>query len=114
MHFVFTIILSAFLRVNSLVVSFIHFLYGFREEVPNDINWHTKLLEKAFSKTKTGESILSNEYKETLNRYMRFRHLFRHTYNYKIEIDKLKPLVDGSPEIWEKVKNDVVTFIKKK
>ena len=30
MHFVFTIILSAFLRVNSLVVSFIHFLYGFR------------------------------------------------------------------------------------
>jgi len=99
---------------NGIEKTLVHIFKGINEEVPNNINWHTKLLEKAFSKTETGEPVLSNEYKETLNRYMRFRHLFRHTYNYKIEIDKLKPLVDGSPEIWEKVKNDVVTFIKKK
>jgi len=97
---------------NGIEKTLVHIFKAINEKIPNDINWHAKLLEKAFSKTKTKKPILNNEYKETLNKYMRFRHLFRHSYNYKIEIDKLKPLIDGSQEIWDKVKHDINIFIK--
>ena len=98
---------------NGIEKTLVYTFKGINETIPNDINWHTKLLEKAFSKTETGEFILNNEYKETLNKYMRFRHLFRHTYNYKLDINKLKPLIDGSNDIWEKIKLDINNFIKK-
>lgn len=103
--------------------SFVHSLYngieniliqtfkGINEKLPDDINWHRNLLEQAFSKRNNREPLLNNEYKETLNNYMQFRHLFRHTYHYKLDIDKLKPLVDDSNNIWNLFKKDIHTFI---
>lgn len=105
--------------------SFIHSFYngvektlvlifkGINESLPNDINWHTKLLEKAFSNTETRDAILNKEYMETLNSYMKFRHLFRHTYEYKLRIEKLKPLLDNSTDLWNKIKHDINNFIVK-
>jgi len=54
---------------NGIEKTLVHIFKGINEEIPNDINWHATLLEKAFSKTKTRESILNNEYKENLNKY---------------------------------------------
>jgi len=105
--------------------SFVHSLYngmeniliqafkGIKENLPNDINWHKNLLEQAFANTDNREPMLNNEYKEKLNEYMRFRHLFRHTYHYKLDIEKLKPLVDESNNIWNLFKNDINNFLKK-
>jgi uncharacterized protein YutE (UPF0331/DUF86 family) len=79
--------------------------------MPNDVNWHKNLLEQAFTSTDNRKPLLNNEYKEKLGEYMRFRHLFRHTYHYKLDIDKLKPLLDESNNIWNLFKKDMHTFI---
>ena len=42
---------------------------------------------------------------------MEFRHFFRHTYGYNINIEKLKPLINNAEILWEKIRNDINKFL---
>jgi len=85
---------------------------GINENIPNDLKWHKNLFENTFKPTRKYPVLFNNEYKIQLQDYMEFRHFFRHTYGYKINIKKLTPLILNAEELWEKIKNDINNFIK--
>jgi hypothetical protein len=81
------------------------------EKLPNDQHWHQTLLDMAFKATKNRPAIFNMEYKEKLEEYKDFRHVFRHTYGFKINNEQLKPLINGVEKLWENIKNDITNFI---
>jgi len=70
------------------------------EHLPAGIHWHTDLLRQ-MERAQAGkrEAILDHGLALRLHRYMRFRHLFRHTYGYELVWDELRPLVEGLPGV---------------
>jgi len=80
------------------------------ENIPNDTQWHKKLLDRAFEATEERPALFNNENKKQLEDYMRFRHLFRHTYEYELDPIKLIYLINGVEKLWENIKNDINIF----
>jgi predicted nucleotidyltransferase len=46
-----------------------------------------------------------------IHRYLRFRHLFRHTYGYELVWDELRPLVEGLAEVFEALREQIHRFL---
>ena len=70
------------------------------EGLPAGLHSHTDLLRQV--KRPWGEkraAVLDHGLALRLHRYMRFRHLFRHTYGYERVWEELRPLVEGLPAI---------------
>jgi hypothetical protein len=97
---------------NGIEKSVILIYKKINEEIPNDFDWHKNLFEKTFNPTKNYPAIFSNEFKTQLRNYLKFRHFFRHTYGHKIDPKKLKPLIYEVGPLWEKIKNDLINFVK--
>jgi len=83
------------------------------EEISNNAQWHTNLLNKAFETTEKRIALFDSKYKKQLNDYKSFRHVFRHKYGYEIDWEDVKPLIGGVKELWENIKYDINNFIKK-
>jgi predicted nucleotidyltransferase len=62
--------------------------------VPVGDNWHTSLLRQMESSIEGRAPVLEHQLASRLHDYLRFRHLFRHTYGYELEWDKLEALVE--------------------
>ena len=82
-----------------------------KEEIPNDIHWHRKLFEKTFETNDKRTAIFQNSYKEQFIEYLSFRHYFRHSYGYEIDVFRLKPLINDVEKLWEFIKGDIRKFI---
>ena len=82
-----------------------------KEEIPNDIHWHRKLFEKAFETNEKRTAIFQNKYKEQFIEYLSFRHYFRHSYGYEIDVVRLKPLINEVAKLWEFIEGDIRKFI---
>jgi len=65
-------------------------------DIPPGPSWHTDLLrrmEKPFGQVRP--AIINHRLALTLLEYLRFRHMFRHTYGYEIMWEKVRPLAEG-------------------
>ena len=76
--------------------------------------WHSELFLSMFEKTEKRNPVLSKELEDSLKEYLGFRHVFRHSYGYELDWERLHPLFSGMSGIWEKVKNCFVEFINEK
>ena len=85
---------------------------GIGENIPSDLQWHKKLLEKAFEPTEKISAIFKNEYKKQLVEYLAFRHFFRHSYGFEFDWKRLKPLINRVEKLWKKLEKDITKFIK--
>ena len=85
---------------------------GIGDNIPNDLQWHKKLFEKAFESTENRPILFRKEYKEQLVGYLSFRHFFRHSYGFEIDWRRLKPLINEVEEIWKVLKKDINEYIK--
>ena len=74
--------------------------------------WHKELLDSMFVKTDKRESVLDESIHEQLLDYMSFRHVFRHSYGYALDWNRLKPLFSAVDENWKSVKSNILRFIK--
>jgi hypothetical protein len=81
------------------------------ENIPNDSRWHKSLFDKSFESTGKMPPLLNEEYKKQLEKYLHFRHLFRHTYEYRLDEKQIKPLLNEIEELWDKIKKDIYSFI---
>jgi hypothetical protein len=81
------------------------------ESIPNDFQWHKELLEKTFIANEGRTMLFKNEYKEKMFEYLSFRHYFRHSYGYEIDLNRLNPLINGVEEFWKKIKKEIKIFI---
>jgi hypothetical protein len=108
---------------TSAIGSFLHSFYngientllliykGIPENIPNDTNWHRTLLNKSFESTEERPPIFKNEYKKDLEEFMSFRHVFRHSYDFQLELDRLMPLMNKAETLWKDLEKDFVNFI---
>lgn len=78
-----------------------------------DGHWHKTLFNNAFLDTANRKRIFRAELQEPLGKYLTFRHFIRHSYDYEIEWNLLKPLIDGIETAWEQAKEDLFIFIQK-
>lgn len=81
------------------------------EDIPEGKDWHNRLLMRMQGEVEgIRPPVITEELKESLEEYLRFRHLFRNIYGYKLKWSRLKELVEQFPEVLEKVKRDMNTF----
>jgi len=81
------------------------------ENIPNDLQWHKKLFEKAFEANEHRTAIFRRECKDKLIEYLSFRHFFRHSYGYDLDWKRLKPLINAVRELWKTLEEDIAKFI---
>jgi len=73
--------------------------------------WHKNLLSKTFENNENGSQIFREELKIPLYDYLQFRHFVRHTYGFQLKWGKMKNLFFDMIIIWEKIKEDILSFI---
>lgn len=61
--------------------------------------------------TESRSAVIDHELGLKLHRYLRFRHLFRHTYGYELIWDELRPLVEGMSEVFNALKGQIERFL---
>ena len=95
--------------VESVVILF---LKSINEKVPNDGRWHKTLFEIMFGKNSKDAAIIRNEIKNSLEKYMYFRHFIRHSYSSELDWSEMEILVKNLEETWKTIKADFELFIK--
>lgn len=81
--------------------------------LPAGESWHTLLLRAMESGVEgIRPAVIDHKLALRLMDYLRFRHLFRHTYGYELQWDKLRPLIEGLDETLTQVRQQIEQFIK--
>jgi len=70
-----------------------------------------ELLDKAFLSEENRKQIFTNEIKETMEEYMKFRHFIRHAYGFQLEWERMEELILGLNDFWEIIKGSIYNFI---
>ena len=70
-------------------------------------NYHSELLESIFSESENSKSLFPDSLKQILKEYLGFRHVFRHSYGYKLNWERMKDLFNKAPDVWHIVKTCV-------
>jgi len=55
-------------------------------------------------------AVIDHELASRLVDYLRFRHLFRHSYGYELQWRKLQPLIQGLEETLELLRSQLAQF----
>ena len=84
---------------------------NFEEKLPSGNNWHIELLEKATTQNGNRKIIFNSELKNQLEEYRKFRHIVRHTYNYKLNWTMMEGIMNNVNHIWNKIKENLYKFI---
>ncbi len=74
--------------------------------------WHRELLLRMKTPTARRPALLSEELHDTLNEYLRFRHVFRNAYSFELDWQKLSPLVLRLEETFQKLEKALDDFLK--
>jgi len=83
---------------------------SYKEEVTGE-KWHSNLLSKAFVSNANRKQIFSDELREPLEEYLKFRHFIRHAYGFQLEWLAMEDLVKRLENIWDKVKENINSII---
>ncbi len=79
--------------------------------LPSAESWHTLLLRSMESEAKgIRVAVIDHELGSRLVDYLRFRHLFRHSYGYELQWRKLQPLIQGLEETLELLRSQLAQF----
>ena len=82
------------------------------EDVPPGPHRHTDLLLRmAHPWGEKRGTVLDHDLALQLHRYLRFRHLFRHTYGFELVWNELRPLVEGLSSVLANLRSRLATFL---
>ena len=96
---------------NGIESVVILFLKNIHEKIPNDNKWHKALFEITFGRNSKNVSILRNEIKGKMEKYMYFRHFIRHSYGSELKWNEMENLVINLEEMWKIIKTDFELLI---
>jgi len=81
-------------------------------EILEDKNSHQSLLKYMAQDIKdTRPALLSNELRDKLEEYLRFRHVVRHAYGHRYKEKQMKPLIDNFPEVFTSFRQEIENFM---
>jgi len=81
---------------------------GLSIPVPSGESWHILPLRQMEREVEGKRAaLLDHSLALKLHRYLRFRHLFRHTYGYELVWEELRPLVEMMPEVLEELRRSI-------
>ncbi len=81
-------------------------------DLPAGSNWHTLLLQRMgqpFGSRRP--AVIDRALESELANYLRFRHLFRHTYGYDLEWRRVRELSRALPDVLETMKTQLAAFL---
>ncbi|ACM22184.1 hypothetical protein ACMTAS_0673 [Thermotoga neapolitana DSM 4359] len=55
-------------------------------------------------------AVISKKLRETLDEYLRFRHVFRNVYGYLLEWARMKPLLERAWTVYERFREEIGEF----
>ena len=76
--------------------------------------WHSELFFSMFRETETRKPVLPSELSTPLKDYLGFRHVFRHSYGYDLDWERLNPLFSNMKDTWKAARNCLVNFMSEK
>lgn len=79
--------------------------------VPSGNKSHQELLHQMASESSKRNEILNEELYLKLREYATFRHFYRHAYSFKLNWEKMKPLIEDIHTVWKEIKQSLVDFI---
>jgi len=74
--------------------------------------WHRELLLRMKSPAARRPALLPAELHDTLNEYLRFRHVFRNAYSFDLDWRKMAPLVLRLEETFQGLEQALNNFVK--
>ncbi len=86
---------------------------AYYKKIPRAGDWHKRLLQQSCLPQKNKVPLFSESLVNKLYGYLVFRHFFIHGYGFKLDRDKMFPLVDGIDKLWLEIKSSVVEFTEK-
>ena len=75
-------------------------------------SWHRELLLRMKTPAAHRPALLSEELHDTLNEYLRFRHVFRNVYSFDLDWRKMSPLVLRLEDTFRKLGDALDDFMK--
>jgi hypothetical protein len=95
---------------NALENSFEQISRTFENHVVDTTRWHRELCAKMFLEIdKIRPAVLSAKVRQLVDEMLRFRHLFRHSYDFRIDPERLRMLSDQ----WKKGHQEVVNELER-
>lgn len=83
-------------------------------DLPDGRNWHTLLLQRMAQPFSTRRpEVIDHGLEEDLAEYLRFRHLFRHTYGYDLRWERIRALSGSLPAILANLEAQLLEFLDK-
>ncbi|RJX17455.1 MAG: hypothetical protein C4575_13125 [Desulforudis sp.] len=80
--------------------------------VPKSDGWHREILEQmALEIPSKRPAVIDRELARELERYLSFRHRFRHLYGYELEWSRLEPLIEGLGDTLQLFDNALDRFL---
>jgi hypothetical protein len=81
------------------------------EDLPSGPDWHVQLLQRMATEIETVRpAVLDRATTVQLDKYLRFRHLFRHIYGFDLEWERCRGLLADLPIVLEKLGSRLATF----
>jgi hypothetical protein len=75
-------------------------------------NWHQVLLNQMSKEIpQLRPAVISDHVCNLLQDYKGFRHIVRNVYTYKFDVTKIESLVTGAPDVFNKVKAELLSFV---
>lgn len=83
------------------------------KSMPQGDEWHKELLDQmAMEMPNLRPALISDNIREALDEYRGFRHVARNIYSFKLNVKKMKPLIDDIPSIFENIRSEFLTFVR--
>jgi hypothetical protein len=79
--------------------------------LPGGNSWHRELLDQMANELyETRPAVISEPTLLVLDEYLRFRHVVRNIYSYRIDAKQLEPLAEAAPSAFDQVSQELTEF----
>lgn len=90
---------------------FYHIAATLDEVVPQSRDWHQELLKQmAEERPQIRPAVISEETRESLDEYLRFRHVVRNIYAFEFDSERLGRLVQGLDFVFPRINKELQAF----
>jgi len=107
---------SVALNLHSFYVSLERIFQLIADEIdgslPSGNAWHQNLLKQMKTEIKKiRPRVISNNSYKKLDEYRGFRHIVRNVYSFQLASERIKPLVQNLPELFNQIEHEIRNFL---